>query len=173
MITFDSTDVKIRLSTCSTTCTLYSTILSISTTSTKSRRLVTATFASLGYHIETETNMQGILWYINNLKLVVFCRHVALMSLQLIKELVDFRVPHLPTERINIRIGIHCGMESSLIVGIANSLHLHFFFKKWSFETPRIGSKYSSKYLDVKSIVSFDEMVLHPKSARNFGIVGC
>ncbi|PAV60114.1 hypothetical protein WR25_10286 [Diploscapter pachys] len=40
-------------------------------------------------------------------------RHVALMSLQLIKELVDFRVPHLPTERINIRIGVHCVVEKN------------------------------------------------------------
>ena len=43
---------------------------------------------------------------------ITIYRHVALMSLQLIKELVDFRIPHLPTERINIRIGIHCGMTS-------------------------------------------------------------
>ena len=56
---------------------------------------------------------------------ITIYRHVALMSLQLIKELVDFRVPHLPTERINIRIGIHCGMKSSLIVGIANSPSLY------------------------------------------------
>ncbi|PAV89503.1 hypothetical protein WR25_06164 [Diploscapter pachys] len=45
-------------------------------------------------------------------------RHVALMSLQLIRELVDFRVPHLPTERINIRIGIHCGSVVSGVVGL-------------------------------------------------------
>ena len=42
------------------------------------------------------------------------------MSLQLIRELVDFRVPHLPTERINIRIGIHCGSKNHTFIKTKN-----------------------------------------------------
>lgn len=37
-------------------------------------------------------------------------RNVAQMSFAFLKSLATFRIPHLPAERINIRIGIHTGL---------------------------------------------------------------
>lgn len=37
-------------------------------------------------------------------------REIANMALAFMKSVVDFRVPHLPAERINLRIGLHTGL---------------------------------------------------------------
>lgn len=41
-------------------------------------------------------------------------KRMANMSIALIRSVALFKIPHLPNEQINIRIGIHCG-GSSLI----------------------------------------------------------
>ena len=171
MINFNSTDAKIRLSTCSTTCTLYSTILSISTTSTKSRRLVTATFASLGYHIETETSMPGK-WIsekaLSNHYLQTRRANVAA---------TDQRTGRFPYTPLAYWTNQHKNRNSLRYEELSNrrdrKFPLFVFKKKRSFETLKIGSKILFKVLRRKGIVSFDEMVLHPKSAWTSSIVGC
>ncbi|VDM46790.1 unnamed protein product [Toxocara canis] len=45
-------------------------------------------------------------------------RNVAEMSFAFLKSLISFRVPHLPAERINIRIGMHTGPVVAGVVGL-------------------------------------------------------
>uniref|UniRef100_A0A915BLZ7 Guanylate cyclase n=1 Tax=Parascaris univalens TaxID=6257 RepID=A0A915BLZ7_PARUN len=45
-------------------------------------------------------------------------RNVAQMSFAFLKSLATFRIPHLPAERINIRIGIHTGPVVAGVVGL-------------------------------------------------------
>ncbi|CAD6197089.1 unnamed protein product [Caenorhabditis auriculariae] len=45
-------------------------------------------------------------------------RQIASMSLAFMESLENFRVPHLPAERINLRIGIHCGSVVAGVVGL-------------------------------------------------------
>uniref|UniRef100_A0A914RQE4 Guanylate cyclase domain-containing protein n=1 Tax=Parascaris equorum TaxID=6256 RepID=A0A914RQE4_PAREQ len=40
------------------------------------------------------------------------------MSFAFLKSLATFRIPHLPAERINIRIGIHTGPVVAGVVGL-------------------------------------------------------
>uniref|UniRef100_A0AC35UG24 Guanylate cyclase n=1 Tax=Rhabditophanes sp. KR3021 TaxID=114890 RepID=A0AC35UG24_9BILA len=46
-------------------------------------------------------------------------KEVADMSLELISKLVDFRIPHLPLERIRIRVGMHSNSCVAGVVGVA------------------------------------------------------
>ncbi|CAI5452062.1 unnamed protein product [Caenorhabditis angaria] len=45
-------------------------------------------------------------------------RHIASMSIAFISSLTNFRIPHLPNEKINIRVGFHCGSVVSGVVGL-------------------------------------------------------
>ncbi|CCD70806.1 Receptor-type guanylate cyclase gcy-7 [Caenorhabditis elegans] len=45
-------------------------------------------------------------------------RQIALMSLAFLSSLQFFRVPHLPSERINLRIGMNCGSVVAGVVGL-------------------------------------------------------
>ncbi|CAI2353557.1 unnamed protein product [Caenorhabditis sp. 36 PRJEB53466] len=45
-------------------------------------------------------------------------RQIALMSLGFLSSLEFFRIPHLPSERINLRIGINCGSVVAGVVGL-------------------------------------------------------
>ena len=36
-------------------------------------------------------------------------RHVAMMSLEMVKAGRDFQIPHLPEEPLKIRVGVHSG----------------------------------------------------------------
>uniref|UniRef100_A0A8R1E3I4 Guanylate cyclase n=2 Tax=Caenorhabditis japonica TaxID=281687 RepID=A0A8R1E3I4_CAEJA len=45
-------------------------------------------------------------------------RHIARMALGFLSSLHNFRVPHLPNERINLRIGINCGSVVAGVVGL-------------------------------------------------------
>lgn len=45
-------------------------------------------------------------------------RQISLMSLAFLASLQYFRVPHLPNERINLRIGINCGSVVAGVVGL-------------------------------------------------------
>uniref|UniRef100_A0A8R1HLR7 Guanylate cyclase n=1 Tax=Caenorhabditis japonica TaxID=281687 RepID=A0A8R1HLR7_CAEJA len=45
-------------------------------------------------------------------------RQIALMSLAFLSSLESFRIPHLPHERINLRIGIHWGSVVAGVVGL-------------------------------------------------------
>lgn len=46
-------------------------------------------------------------------------KEIADMSISFLRSLVDFRVPHLPNEKINLRIGIHTGSCVAGVVGLA------------------------------------------------------
>jgi guanylate cyclase, other len=43
---------------------------------------------------------------------------IAEMSFDFLRSLKSFRIPHLPSERINIRIGIHSGPVVAGVVGL-------------------------------------------------------
>ena len=45
-------------------------------------------------------------------------RQIASMSLAFMKSLIDFRIPHLPAERVNIRVGMHTGSVVAGVVGL-------------------------------------------------------
>ncbi|ULT86135.1 hypothetical protein L3Y34_006077 [Caenorhabditis briggsae] len=45
-------------------------------------------------------------------------RQIALMSLAFLSSLEFFRIPHLPSERINLRIGMNCGSVVAGVVGL-------------------------------------------------------
>ncbi|EGT55503.1 hypothetical protein CAEBREN_00049 [Caenorhabditis brenneri] len=45
-------------------------------------------------------------------------RNIASMSLSFVKSLADFSIPHLPGEKINIRVGFHCGSVVAGVVGL-------------------------------------------------------
>ncbi|PIC22663.1 hypothetical protein B9Z55_016638 [Caenorhabditis nigoni] len=45
-------------------------------------------------------------------------RQIALMSLAFLSSLEFFRIPHLPNERINLRIGMNCGSVVAGVVGL-------------------------------------------------------
>ncbi|CAO4379754.1 unnamed protein product [Caenorhabditis nigoni] len=45
-------------------------------------------------------------------------RNIASMSLCFVKSLADFSIPHLPGEKINIRVGFHCGSVVAGVVGL-------------------------------------------------------
>ncbi|KAF1752790.1 hypothetical protein GCK72_019345 [Caenorhabditis remanei] len=45
-------------------------------------------------------------------------RNIASMSLAFVKALADFRIPHLSGEKINIRVGFHCGSVVAGVVGL-------------------------------------------------------
>ncbi|KAF1768995.1 hypothetical protein GCK72_000808 [Caenorhabditis remanei] len=45
-------------------------------------------------------------------------RHIARMSLRFLSSLSKFRISHMPNERINLRIGIHCGSVVAGVVGL-------------------------------------------------------
>uniref|UniRef100_A0A8R1HUB2 Guanylate cyclase n=1 Tax=Caenorhabditis japonica TaxID=281687 RepID=A0A8R1HUB2_CAEJA len=45
-------------------------------------------------------------------------RNIASMSLGFVSSLADFRVPHMPAERIKIRVGFHCGSVVAGVVGL-------------------------------------------------------
>ena len=40
------------------------------------------------------------------------------MSLAFKKALIEFRIPHLPAERVNIRVGMHTGSVVAGVVGL-------------------------------------------------------
>ena len=37
-------------------------------------------------------------------------REIALLSINLIHNLQDFRIPHMPSEKLKLRIGLHSGL---------------------------------------------------------------
>ncbi|CDO41085.1 Receptor-type guanylate cyclase gcy-17 [Caenorhabditis elegans] len=45
-------------------------------------------------------------------------KHIARMSLAFLSSLAEFRVAHMPSERINLRIGINCGSVVAGVVGL-------------------------------------------------------
>lgn len=45
-------------------------------------------------------------------------KHIATMAIRFIESLRDFRIPHLPDERLQLRIGIHSGPVVAGIVGL-------------------------------------------------------
>uniref|UniRef100_A0A158P7J9 Guanylate cyclase n=1 Tax=Angiostrongylus cantonensis TaxID=6313 RepID=A0A158P7J9_ANGCA len=45
-------------------------------------------------------------------------KEIAEMSFELLRAIKDFRIPHLPNERVNIRVGIHTGSVVTGVVGI-------------------------------------------------------
>ncbi|KAF1750990.1 hypothetical protein GCK72_017542 [Caenorhabditis remanei] len=45
-------------------------------------------------------------------------RNIASMALCFVKSLADFSIPHLPGEKINIRVGFHCGSVVAGVVGL-------------------------------------------------------
>uniref|UniRef100_A0A1I7TNY8 Guanylate cyclase n=2 Tax=Caenorhabditis tropicalis TaxID=1561998 RepID=A0A1I7TNY8_9PELO len=45
-------------------------------------------------------------------------RHIARMSLRFLSSLSQFRISHMPNERINLRIGINCGSVVAGVVGL-------------------------------------------------------
>ncbi|CAI5452523.1 unnamed protein product [Caenorhabditis angaria] len=45
-------------------------------------------------------------------------RHISRMALGFLSSLEFFRIPHLPSERINLRIGINCGSVVAGVVGL-------------------------------------------------------
>ncbi|CAI2354407.1 unnamed protein product [Caenorhabditis sp. 36 PRJEB53466] len=45
-------------------------------------------------------------------------RHIASMSVCFVNSLADFTIPHLPGERIKIRVGFHCGSVVAGVVGL-------------------------------------------------------
>ncbi|EYC26473.1 hypothetical protein Y032_0010g1175 [Ancylostoma ceylanicum] len=46
-------------------------------------------------------------------------KEICSMSIALLKDLKNFRIPHLPQEKVNIRIGIHSGPCVAGVVGLA------------------------------------------------------
>lgn len=42
-------------------------------------------------------------------------RQVALMSLELVEAIRDFTVPHMRTEQLKLRVGLHSGRPTSMI----------------------------------------------------------
>ncbi|VDD85606.1 unnamed protein product [Enterobius vermicularis] len=46
-------------------------------------------------------------------------REIAHMALSILSNLKNFRIPHLPTERVNVRIGVHSGPCVAGVVGLA------------------------------------------------------
>jgi guanylate cyclase len=42
---------------------------------------------------------------------------IASMSLHLLSAMIDFRIPHLPEERLQLRIGLHSGPVVAGVVG--------------------------------------------------------
>ena len=49
---------------------------------------------------------------------VEHAREIASLSLVLIESIKSFRIPHLPAERVNIRIGAHTGGCTAGVVGL-------------------------------------------------------
>uniref|UniRef100_A0A1I7T6G5 Guanylate cyclase n=1 Tax=Caenorhabditis tropicalis TaxID=1561998 RepID=A0A1I7T6G5_9PELO len=45
-------------------------------------------------------------------------RNIASMALAFVKSMIGFSVPHLPGEKINIRVGFHCGSVVAGVVGL-------------------------------------------------------
>uniref|UniRef100_A0A0K0CZ00 guanylate cyclase n=1 Tax=Angiostrongylus cantonensis TaxID=6313 RepID=A0A0K0CZ00_ANGCA len=45
-------------------------------------------------------------------------KEIAQMSFELLRAIKNFRIPHLPNERVNVRIGIHTGSVVTGVVGI-------------------------------------------------------
>ncbi|CAA94879.4 Receptor-type guanylate cyclase gcy-6 [Caenorhabditis elegans] len=45
-------------------------------------------------------------------------RNIASMSINFVKSLADFSIPHLPGEKIKIRVGFHCGSVVAGVVGL-------------------------------------------------------
>ena len=47
---------------------------------------------------------------------VKHAREMALLSLHLLRSLHDFRVPHMPEERLRLRIGLHSGKDGTQLL---------------------------------------------------------
>jgi hypothetical protein len=56
----------------------------------------------------------------------VHAREIAEMSLSFMRSLIDYEIPNMPSERINLRIGIHTGQFSvkAILSPIPKVLHV-------------------------------------------------